>query len=97
MTLLCSICNSPLSEIEDGFLCSNPSCQTKYHKNEIIKQEEDFSSSHEDEFPELGGDNISGAPLLDTLSDEQDPSLIEQLYKNGKTKPNEGSGAERWD
>ena len=96
MKPLCSICHVVLDEKEGKLVC--PSCAAVYHsEKEIIEyQEEDFTSSHEDEFPEITGTGGGSSGIM-MAGDEQDGPLIDQLYKDPRKKPNMGEYADRWD
>lgn len=39
----------------------------------------------------------SGNPLVSHGNEETDPDLIDQLYRNYKSRPNNGQGASSWD
>lgn len=55
----------------------------------IIEYEgDDFSSSHSDKLPELGG--IDSGPGIMMADDDREGSLTDQLYKFWKHKPNQG-------
>ena len=56
--------------------------------------EDDFTSSHEDEMPELGGVSTQAGGLM-AADDELDPSLIDQLHK--KDRINRGTNVDQWD
>ena len=47
--------------------------------------------------PGLTEDSDAGNPSFNFATDEQDLPLTEQLYRSGKHKPNDGSGATYWD
>jgi hypothetical protein len=97
MKPLCSVCHTILNEEKDGeAVCS--SCGAVYRpSSEIIEyQEDDFSSSHSDEFPEVTGTGGGSSGIM-MAKDAQDPSIIDALYKDPKKKPNDGWGAESWD
>lgn len=91
----CSICDAKLEKQEDDWKC--PSCKAIYHSFETLKYEDEFTSSHEDEAPELGGYNIGGASPLQAADDEADPDLLSMLHKDPKMKPNAGEGANTWE
>ena len=97
MNPYCSICtDTPLEENKETGEFKCPSCQAVYHKeSEIMKYQDQVSFSHDDEFPEQAGVSTDAVPLL-AGDDDSDPSLLSQLYKDPKTKPNEGH-AEKWD
>ena len=95
-TPFCSICNTKLEQDnKEDWKC--PSCKAVYHSFEQMKYEDEFTSSHEDEFPELGGHNIGGASPLESGDEETDGSIIDQLYKDPRKKPNQGEGANTWE
>jgi uncharacterized Zn finger protein (UPF0148 family) len=97
MKALCSVCKTVLLDEKDGeAVC--PNCHAVYRPaSEIIQYEdEDFSSSHSDEMPEITGTGGSVAGIM-AATDEQDPNLTDALYKHWKHKPNEGENAEKWD
>ena len=97
MKALCSVCKTVLLEEKDGE-AECPNCHAVYRPAmEIVEyQDDDFSSSHSDEFPELTGTG-GNVPGIMMAGDEQDPSIIDSLYKDPKKKPNMGEFAERWD
>jgi hypothetical protein len=54
----------------------------------------DSNDSHE---LEVAGSEGSKSPLLECGDDDMDPGLLDQLDRSAKTKPNDGTGAARWD
>jgi len=94
---VCSICKVLLIKTEDETELQCPDCNRKYlPSKEIMEyQEAAFESSHSDEMPEISG--IGGGAGLVAASDDEDPSLTDQLYKKVKHTPNRGEGVERWD
>ena len=82
-------------EEERVFECTN--CHAVYHEQrEIMRYEDEIHVAAEEEQPELSGVSTAGSGLM-PADDETDPSLIDQLYKSARHKPNEGEGAESWD
>ena len=57
--------------------------------------EDELVTSHSDDYPELGdgGDSVA----ISFGDDDSDPSITDQLYKSGKTKPNDGNPNTYWD
>ena len=91
----CPVCNVKLQHDDEAQLYRCPSCSKTYDPNrEIMSYEDDFTSSHEDEFPEIGGVSTQAAGLI-AANDEEDPSLIDQLHK--KDRINRGGNVEKWD
>ena len=97
MKPLCSVCKTVLLDEKDG-IAECPNCHVVYYPSrEIIEYEDDdFSSSHSDEMPEITGTG-GNVPGLLAATDEQDPSITDALYKDPRKKPNMGEFAERWD
>jgi hypothetical protein len=97
MKPLCSVCKTVLLEEKEGE-AECPNCHAVYRpSSEIIEYEEDdFSSSHSDEFPEVTGTGGGSSGIM-MAGDEQDGPLTDQLYKDPKRKPNMGEFADRWD
>jgi hypothetical protein len=46
---------------------------------------------------EVAGSEGSKTPLLSCGGDDIDMDLVDQLYRKGKYRPNDGSGAASWD
>jgi len=95
---VCSICRVLLIKTEDETELQCPDCNRKYlPSKEIMEyQEAAFESSHSDEMPEIAGIGGGGAGLV-AASDDEDPSLTDQLYKKVKHAPNRGEGASTWE
>ena len=97
MKPLCSVCHTVLNEEKDGKATCGYCGAVYYPSKEIIEyKEDDFSSSHSDEFPEVTGTGGGSSGIM-MAGDEQDPDLTSLLYKDPKKKPNEGWGVESWD
>ena len=97
---VCSICKVLLIKTEDETELQCPDCNRKYlPSKEIMEyQEAAFESSHSDEMPEIAGIGGGGGGAgLVAASDDEDPSLTDQLYKKVKHAPNRGEGVERWE
>jgi len=91
----CSICDTKLEADGDSFKC--PKCNAVYHPHaEIMKHQEDVHFSHEDEQIELSGVSTETSSLA-AADDETDGSIVDELYKKPRHKPNDGSGAASWD
>ncbi len=93
---VCSMCKvkTDKGEYEGEYVC--PQCARVYlPEKEIVEYEDEFVTSHSDEQVEIAG--ISGGIGLLPAKDEQDDSLINQLYKSGRHRPNDGYGASSWD
>ena len=91
----CSVCNTKLQHDDEAQLYRCPSCKKTYDPSrEIMSFEDDFTSSHEDEFPQIGGVSTQAGGLV-AADDELDPSLIDQLHK--KDRINRGTNVDQWD
>jgi hypothetical protein len=97
MKPLCSVCHTVLNEEKDGKAICGYCGAVYYPSKEIIEyKEEDFTSSHADEYPEVTGTGGGSAGIM-MAGDEQDGPLIDQLYKDLRKKPKMGEFAESWD
>ena len=86
---ICSQCKvkTEYASDSDEYVC--PMCAAVYYPSkEIVEYEDDFTSSHEDEQPEIHG---TGGGTGLTTSDE-DISITEMLHKDPRLKPNMGEG-----
>ena len=97
MKPLCSLCKVVLIEGSQDSESECPNCHAIYYLDkEIIEYEDDdFCSSHSDELPELGG--IDSGPGIMAATEEEDPSLLDELYKKPRNVPNRGENASQLD
>ena len=74
-----------LSPDTQEYIC--PQCGAAYDiTREVVEYEDEFTSSHEDENPEIAGIGAGTSSLLSAEEDE-DPELTNLLYKDAKHKP----------
>ena len=65
----------------------------KKNKDKISKSDVNISQDK----LEVAGSEGSKTPILSCGEDDMDMDLVDQLYRKGKHRPNDGSGAARWD
>jgi hypothetical protein len=93
----CSLCKiqTETAETDGEYVC--PDCGRIYVPGyEIVEYPDELEPIGAEEQPELAGLGGASSPLV-AADDEIDGSIIDQLYKNPKSKPNEGTNAESWD
>lgn len=61
-----------------------------------LKTGNDYSVSEQNSL-EVAGSEGSKTPLLECGDDNTDMDLVDQLYRKGKYRPNDGSGGSSWD
>ena len=63
----------------------------------MIKNSKLENVNKEEELLEVAGSESSKTPLLSCGDDEIDGSIVDDLYRKSKHRPNDGSGAASWD
>jgi hypothetical protein len=94
---ICSICKkqTEAAEMDGEFAC--PDCGRIYVPGfELVEYPDEVVPVGSEDQPEIAGLGGAGSPLV-AADDDLDGSIVDQLYKNAKSKPNDGTTAERWD
>jgi hypothetical protein len=73
--------------------------QALVEKNKAKRKRSNEINLSEDSLgvPGITESGKSGNPHIEFATDESDMSIIEQLYRNPRNRPNDGSNATYWD